>query len=119
MLNGEEVDFVLSLLDDHSIVFDVLTERFTKRFLKTEHFRIAYGIFLLLQNRVLSLGSRLNSYYLLFDLYKNEPLPSNPFLPSFWLPPETNLTRSESSFLLIILNGKAPGVSYISFKYSK
>ena len=110
MLSSKELGALLALLDDHANVFGVLTDTFTKTYNKTEYFRIASGIFLLLQNRMLSLGSRLNAYYLLFDLYKSEPLPSNPFFPAFWLPPETNLTAAEKSFLLIVLNGNAPAV---------
>jgi len=107
MLSPSELADLLRILDDHANSFEKMTEAFTAKFSKSEYFRVASGVFLLLQNRVLSLGSRLNSYYLLFDLYKSEPLPSNPFCPSFWLPPETNLSAAERSFLLIILNGKA------------
>lgn len=110
MLATDELGWILSLLEDHTIIFDVLTDRFVRKFKKTDHFRIATGIYLLLQNRVLSLGSRLNAYYLLFDLYKNESLPSNPFFPAFWLPPDNNPTIVERSFLLIILSGKATPV---------
>lgn len=114
MLSSKEVASLLTALDDHSNSFENVAMGFSRLFPKTDYFRVASSLFLLLQNRVLSLGSRLNSYYILYDLYKSEPLPSNPFFPSFWLPHQIpNLPKPERMFLLVLLNNMGHTVRII------
>uniref|UniRef100_H2YS72 CCR4-NOT transcription complex subunit 11 n=1 Tax=Ciona savignyi TaxID=51511 RepID=H2YS72_CIOSA len=54
-------------------------------FNKQDHFRVASSVVLLLQHKDLLTGQhqRLAAMYLLYDMYKNEPVAANPFAPVF------------------------------------
>jgi len=109
MLSTQELMALLSVLDEHTVPFDMLSERLLRSYAKADYFRVGSALYLLIQNRVLSLGSSLNAYYVLWDMYKNEALPSNPFFPIFWMPLNVPIL-TERNFLLLILNNAASSV---------
>ena len=109
----EELHSLLSLLEDHTKSFEVITMAFIRKYKKSDYFRLGTKLYLLLHNYVLSIGSRLNAYYILFDIYKADPLPNNPFFPSFWLPHQTrSVSPPERAFLLLILNNMITAVRF-------
>lgn len=121
MLTPKELSSLLSILDDHTKQFEVQTNHFVRTYAKKDHFRIACSIYLLLQNGVLSLGARLAAYFLLYDMYKAEPLSSNPFLPIFVAPFRNPASSSasviESRFLTYLLDNPQKDVcTELNFK---
>uniref|UniRef100_H2YS73 CCR4-NOT transcription complex subunit 11 n=1 Tax=Ciona savignyi TaxID=51511 RepID=H2YS73_CIOSA len=72
-------------------------------FNKQDHFRVASSVVLLLQHKDLLTGQhqRLAAMYLLYDMYKNEPVAANPFAPVF-----THLLQPSGQDEHIICNSK-------------
>jgi hypothetical protein len=122
MLNPKELSSLLSILDDQTKQFEAQMNQFVRTYAKKDHFRIACSIYLLLQNGVLSLGARLAAYFLLYDMYKSEPLQSNPFLPIFVAPFRNPASSSalviENAFLTHLLSSPQKDVC-IQFSNSK
>lgn len=83
-LSPKELETLLSLLAEQSTVFETLTIRFQKAFPKGIQFKAACAIAILLDDsmgvNLLSQVQRLVGAYLLFDVMKQDPLKSNPFL---------------------------------------
>merc|ERR1712137_146944 len=110
MLSSKELSALLGILDDQGKQFDTLSNVFSRQYAKKEHFRMACSLYLFLQNGVLSVGARLVAYFLLVDLYKNEPLYENPFLPILIAPlratnPSNATSSIELPFLHLLLSG--------------
>jgi len=88
MLSPKELAQLLSILGDEDKSLEAVSVHFHKTFPKQDHFKVGCCIYFLLQENLLgggegvsSIAPRIAAYYLLYDLYRTEPLASNPFLP--------------------------------------
>ncbi|XP_039273111.1 CCR4-NOT transcription complex subunit 11-like [Styela clava] len=114
-LTTKEIGHVMNLLREDTVsttTFDSLGSALQRLgFNKHDHFRVGSSIVLLLQNRDLLPGpnQRLAAIYLLYDMYKAEPVASNPFATVFvhLLQNTQNLTISHE----IPAMGKLPPLS--------
>lgn len=80
VLNVRELASLLSLLDEDKWL-EVISAQFQRTFVKGDHFKICSGLSLLLNQKLITTTTnRLVAYYILYDLYRTEPLASNPFL---------------------------------------
>ena len=83
-------------------------------FLQQDHFHIGCSIVILLQHKDLFPGQhqRLAAIYLLYDMYRNEPIAANPFAPVFihLLQPSSH-EEDDSSANGLPGFGKIPGIT--------
>ncbi|XP_002131305.2 CCR4-NOT transcription complex subunit 11 [Ciona intestinalis] len=88
-LSLKELSNLLGFLQEEEIAnqqFESFSPALQKAgFNKQDHFRVGSSVVLLLQHKDLLPGQhqRLAAIYLLFDMYKNEPMAANPFAPVF------------------------------------
>lgn len=79
---------LLSVLSENSTqtqTFEVLVSTFHHYFQKADHYKVGTALVLLLQNRDLlpSPTQKLVALFLLYEMYRNEPVVNNPFAPAF------------------------------------
>ncbi|CAE1285985.1 CCR4-NOT transcription complex subunit 11 [Acanthosepion pharaonis] len=79
---------LLSVLSEDSTqtqTFEVLVSTFHHYFQKADHYKVGTALVLLLQNRDLlpNPTQKLVAVFLLYEMYKNEPVVNNPFAPVF------------------------------------
>jgi len=109
MLTQQELDGLLQLLKEANKPFDTLAGQFYKQFPKSEQFRAGCVICMLLQDQLLTQAQRLVSYYLLYDIYRNDrgterETATTPFVPLVVEMLETSYDGVERKFLLQFLS---------------
>eukprot|EP00927_Polykrikos_kofoidii_P074884 TRINITY_DN7093_c0_g2_i1.p1 TRINITY_DN7093_c0_g2~~TRINITY_DN7093_c0_g2_i1.p1 ORF type:complete len:429 (+),score=82.11 TRINITY_DN7093_c0_g2_i1:89-1375(+) len=103
MLTTQELDTLLNLLKESTKTFESIVSSFLKSFQKSEHFRVGCAICMLLEDQLLSQTQRLVGFYLLYEMYRNESLPTTPFVPIVLDTVEKTSDLVERRFLLQFL----------------
>jgi len=103
MLSSQELDTLLNLLKESSKSFESIAQSFYKNFPKSEQFKAGCVICMLLQDQLLTQTQRLVGFYLLYDIYRNETLPTTPFVPIVLETVEQTSDVVERKFLLQFL----------------
>ena len=80
MLSIEELSQLIGILSDTKEPLETLGPKFFKNINKTNQFKLACAICILLQDKMLGLTDRLVGTYILYK-FQNIDLSSNPFLP--------------------------------------
>lgn len=88
MLPQKEFMGLLALLSDEDKSFELLIGQFQRLYPKSEQFKVCCCIYFLLKDNILSkITSRLVSLYILYEIYKNDKdnlgIAANPFFPIF------------------------------------
>ena len=104
MLSPKELTVLLSILNEEEKSMEAVSMQFQRAFSKQDHFKVGCCIYLMLKDGLLGkVTNRLSAYYILFDLYKTEPLTSNPFLPIFVDTLKKDLEPLERNFLVQLI----------------
>mmetsp|Transcript_102355 Transcript_102355/g.219058 ORF Transcript_102355/g.219058 Transcript_102355/m.219058 type:complete len:423 (+) Transcript_102355:63-1331(+) len=103
MLSSQELDTLLNLLKESSKPFESIAQSFYRSFPKSEQFKVGCVICMLLQDQLLTQAQRLMGFYLLYDIYRNETLPTTPFVPIVLETVEQTSDLVERKFLLQFL----------------
>jgi len=103
MLSSQELDTLLNLLKECNKPFESIAQSFYRSFPKSEQFKVGCVICMLLQDDLLTQTQRLVGFYLLYDIYKNETLPTTPFVPIVLETVERTGDLVERKFLLQFL----------------
>ncbi|CAE8614110.1 unnamed protein product [Polarella glacialis] len=103
MLSPQELDTLLNLLKESGKPFESIAQSFYKNFPKSEQFKVGCVICMLLQDQLLTQTQRLVGFYLLYDIYRNETLPTTPFVPIVLETVEQTSDVVERKFLLQFL----------------
>lgn len=113
LLSVKELQSLLSVVNEEDKSFEQVSALLNKSFAKGDLFRAGCCMVLMLQENLLGKqSSRLISYYLLFDVYRSEPVASNPFLPVFIdALSRKELDPTERSFLAQLLSNTSKEVS--------
>eukprot|EP01112_Ceratiomyxa_fruticulosa_P004056 TRINITY_DN1439_c0_g4_i1.p1 TRINITY_DN1439_c0_g4~~TRINITY_DN1439_c0_g4_i1.p1 ORF type:complete len:460 (-),score=90.73 TRINITY_DN1439_c0_g4_i1:55-1434(-) len=117
MFHPKELSTLLNLLSEDDKPFETLSTTFHRTFNKPDHFKFGCTLFYMLQDNLLRKPShRLSAFYILYDLYKGEPLNVNPFLPIFLDTLDRNTNKKggqteqdiECNFLSQLLSASLP-----------
>merc|ERR1719238_2380219 len=103
MLSPHELDTLLGLLKESNKPFENIAQSFYRSFPKSEQFKVGCVICMLLQDQLLTQTQRLVGFYLLYDIYRNETLPTTPFVPIVLETVEQTSDVVERKFLLQFL----------------
>mmetsp|Transcript_27593 Transcript_27593/g.62809 ORF Transcript_27593/g.62809 Transcript_27593/m.62809 type:complete len:422 (-) Transcript_27593:47-1312(-) len=103
MLTSQELDTLLSLLKECGKPFESIAQSFYRSFPKPEQFKVGCVVCMLLQDQLLTQTQRIVGFYLLYDIYRNETLPTTPFVPIVLETVEQTSDTVERKFLLQFL----------------
>mmetsp|Transcript_20819 Transcript_20819/g.58671 ORF Transcript_20819/g.58671 Transcript_20819/m.58671 type:complete len:420 (-) Transcript_20819:109-1368(-) len=103
MLTSQELDTLLNLLKESSKPFENIAQSFYRSFPKSEQFKVGCVVCMLLQDQLLTQTQRIVGFYLLYDIYRNETLPTTPFVPIVLETVEQTNDTLERKFLLQFL----------------
>ena len=114
MLSVKEVSSVLSVLNEEDKPLEFACSQFQRNFGKGEQFKVACCLYVLLEDTLLQkLTQRITAFYILYDLYRTEPLASNPFLPIFIDTLQNEIEPAERNFVVQLLGSPPKEVNYL------
>ncbi len=104
LLSSKEISSIISLLSEEDKSLEGTVASFQRTFNKSEHFKVGCCLYILLEDNLLGkLSHRLAAFYILYELYKTEPLASNPFLPIFVDTLQNEIEPAERNFIAQLL----------------
>ena len=104
MLSQQELESLLTILKEFNKPFETIAASFYKFFGKSEQFKAGCVICMLIQDNLLTQTQRLVGFYLLYDIYRQESLPTTPFVPLVVEIVDQTTDQVERKFLLQFLS---------------
>ena len=104
MLSQQELESLLNILKESTKSFEAIALTFYKHFGKPEQFKAGCVICMLIEDNLLTQTQRLVGFYLLYDIYRHESLPTTPFVPLVVEIVEKTTDEVERKFLLQFLS---------------
>ena len=102
LLSSAELVTLLRVLSTDSTL-EQIDELFGKSFPKSEHFRLGYGLSVLLHDQMLTKAQRVVAFSILCDLFRSEQSGTNPFLLFFLDSVEHGKDQREQRYLVQLL----------------
>ena len=106
MLSQSELTTLYNIISDETKSFELISETFQKTYSKSEQFKIGITLWFLIKDNLLNLSQRLSSFYILYDMYKNEKLQSIPFIPIVLQTLNETKNKIEQKFLTDFIENK-------------
>ena len=83
MLSQNELSTLNDIISDDSKTFESIADNFQKTFTKLDQFKVGLGLWILIKENLLNLSQRLASFYIIYDMYRQEDSKTTPFIPLF------------------------------------
>jgi hypothetical protein len=83
MLTQAELATLHSIVSDDTKTFESIAQSFQDAFEKFEQFKVGLSLWIMIKQNLLSLSQRLASFYIIYDMYKQEDSKTTPFIPLF------------------------------------
>ena len=83
MLTQSELSTLHQIVSDDSKTFETIAQSFQNSFQKLEQFKVGLSLWIMIKQNLLSLSQRLASFYIIYDMYKQEDSKTTPFIPLF------------------------------------
>ena len=71
------------IVSDDTKTFESIAQLFQEKFEKFEQFKVGLSLWIMIKQNLLSLSQRLASFYIIYDMYKQEDSKTTPFIPLF------------------------------------
>jgi hypothetical protein len=104
MLSPNELSTLYTIISDDSKTFEIIAQNFQKSYGKLEQFKVGITLWFLLKENLLNLIQRLSSFYLLYDIYKQEQVNTTPFIPLLLESLENSKINCEKKLLIDLLD---------------
>ena len=106
MLSQSELTTLYNIISDETKSFELISETFQQTYSKSEQFKIGITLWFLIKDNLLNLSQRLSSFYILYDMYRNEKLQSIPFIPIVLQTLNETKNKIEQKFLIDFIENK-------------
>ena len=106
MLSPSELTTLYNIISDETKSFEFISNTFQKTYSKSEQFKVGITLWFLIKDNLLNLSQRLSSFYILYDMYRNEKLQSIPFIPIVLQTLNETKNKIEQKFLTDFLENK-------------
>ena len=83
MLTQSELSTLHQIVSDDSKTFETIAQSFQNSFQKLEQFKVGLSLWIMIKQNLLNLSQRLASFYIIYDMYKQEDSKTTPFIPLF------------------------------------
>lgn len=103
MLSSNELA-LYNIISDESKTFEQIGQSFQKAYSKIEQFKVGVTLWFLIKENLFNLNQRLASFYILYDMYNNEKISSNPFMPIILETLQSTQNKFEKKFLIDCVN---------------
>ena len=105
MLSQNELSNLNQIISDDSKTFESIAESFQKTFTKLDQFKVGLCLWKMIKENLLNLSQRLASFYIVYDMYRQEDSKTTPFVPLLLESLEKSTINIEKKFLkdLIII----------------
>ena len=81
MLSQIELSNLHQIISDDSKTFESIADNFQKNFTKLDQFKVGLSLWIMIKENLLNLSQRLASFYIIYDMYKQEECKTTPFVP--------------------------------------
>ena len=106
MLSPSELTTLYTIISDETKSFEIISNIFQKTYSKSEQFKVGVTLWFLIKDNLLNLSQRLSSFYILYDMYRNEKLQSIPFIPIVFQTLNESKNKIEQQFLIDFIQNK-------------
>ena len=106
MLSPSELTTLYNIISDETKSFEIISNTFQKTYSKSEQFKVGVTLWFLIKDNLLNLSQRLSSFYILYDMYRNEKLQSIPFIPIVLQTLNESKNKIEQQFLIDFIQNK-------------
>ena len=83
MLTQADLSTLNEIVSDESKTFETISQSFQNSFQKFEQFKVGLSLWIMIKQNLLNLAQRLASFYIIYDMYKQEDSKTTPFIPLF------------------------------------
>ena len=111
MLSPNDLSNLYSIISDETKTFESISSNFQKAYSKSDQFKVCITLWYLIKENLLNLVQRLTSFYLFYDIYRQESNPTTPFIPILLESLENSKINAERKLLSDLLD--------LNFTYSK
>ena len=113
MLSQNELSNLHEIISDDSKTFENIAENFQRSFTKLDQFKVGLGLWIMIKENLLNLSQRLASFYIIYDMYRQEDSKTTPFVPLFLECLEKSTVNCEKKMLkdLIEFNSPSPKIT--------
>ena len=83
MMTQNDLSNLNQIISDDTKTFESIAESFQKAFSKLDQFKVGLSLWIMIKQNLLNLSQRLASFYIIYDMYKQEDSKTTPFIPLF------------------------------------
>ena len=108
MLTQNELTTLHQIISDDSKTFESIADSFQKSFTKLDKFKVGLSLWIMIKENLLNLSQRLASFYIIYDMYKQEDSKTTPFVPLFLECLEKSTINIEKKMLKDLIEFNSP-----------
>jgi len=103
MLSQSDISLLYQIISDDNQTFEKISESFKNNFKDENKNKVGTTLLFLLKDNLLNIHQRIISYYILYDLSKDQKMESNPYLLIILEMLRKSQNKNEQNFLLDFL----------------
>ena len=103
MLSQGEISALYKIISDDNQVFEKISESFNNNFKNENKTKVGTTLLFLLKNNLLNISQRIISYYLLYEISKDQNAETNPYIPIILEMLKKSQNKNEQNFLIDFL----------------
>ncbi len=103
MLSSNELSNLYKIISDENQTFEKISQSFSESFNKNDYMKIAVSLCILIKDNLLNIHQRIISYFIFYELTKNDTMETNPFLSIILERLQMTTDKTEQNFLIDFL----------------
>ena len=103
MLSQKELSVLYQIISDDNQVFEKISESFYNNFKNESKYKAGTSLLFLLKDNLLNISQRIISYYILYEISKDQKAETNPYIPIILEMLKKSQNKNEQNFLIDFL----------------
>ena len=117
MLSQNELSNLHEIISDDSKTFESIADNFQRSFTKLDQFKVGLSLWIMIKENLLNLSQRLASFYIIYDMYRQEDSKTTPFVPLFLECLEKSTINCEKKMLKDLIEFNSPSAKITIREY--